>query len=150
MGEDRLALPTEVLAGLLPLALLVEAAPYSTSNREKRRKVLEVVRATWEFLFERFVRGPAVAGVVLDASGRPVRAQVSIVEQTLNAGERWLTHCPSGRYARYLHRPGKFTLEVQVPGHPVHRTTVRVRRRLKELDIQLPFEVTDGLCPAGP
>jgi hypothetical protein len=132
------------------LALLVEAAPYSTSNREKRRKVLEVVRATWEFLFERFVRGPAVAGVVLDAAGRPVRAQVSIVEQTLNAGERWLTHCPSGRYARYLHRPGKFTLEVQVPGHPVHRTTVRVRRRLKELDIQLPFEVTDGLCPAGP
>ncbi|MFO0587019.1 MAG: M14 family zinc carboxypeptidase [Polyangiaceae bacterium] len=98
------------------LALLFEAAHRSWETPLLHQQTLDAVRPAWGVLFNRYLEGPSVEGRVKDDKGRPVSADVKVVEVKTNAGEVWKSRCPDGFYGRYLPAFGKYTLRVTPDG----------------------------------
>ena len=101
-------------------------------------------------LLERYLDGPSVFGVVRDAKGRPVVAEVSIVEQQLQEQEHWLTRCRDGHYDRFLPGPGQYTVQVSVPGLPPLTRQITVGKERLRLDFIVEGVVSSGRCPPEP
>lgn len=135
-------------------ALLLEG-PYHNPPDGKRLASVQATRPTWRALLDAVLRGPAVSGVVRDAAGQPVVAEVVVVEQAPRQGERWTTRCRDGRFTRLLAGPGPWTLRVTAPGQPPVETTVQVAEgQHPEVTVVLPKVVAgprtgcvaEGLC----
>lgn len=97
------------------VALLVEGA-YHNPGRKKRMATVETTRPTWTALFNRILDRPAVNGRVTDAAGKPVSAQVVVMETRPQMGEVWTSRCRDGRYDRMLPKAGRYQLRVSAPG----------------------------------
>lgn len=100
------------------LALLVEGARKDTEVPEERRAIVLAARPLWMRLLDRFLDGPAVSGRVVDRTGAPVTAAVSIDEIKTAEGEQWTTRCRDGRFDRYLPAPGRYTVRIKHAGQP--------------------------------
>ena len=131
------------------VALLIEGANRSPRTVAGRRQVLENVRPTWQLLFRRYLRGPTIFGTVRDVDGRPVPAEVRLVQQRLRDGERWTARCRDGRFDRILARSGRWTVEVRMPNRaPVRKEVVVPWGRRVQVDIELPYAVPEQrVCP---
>ena len=101
-------------------------------------------------LFDRYLDGPTISGKVIDASGQPVVAAVSLAEQTAGEGEVWQTRCRDGRFDRFLPAPGRYTLRVQAEGTPAVEQVVDVQAGRTQVQITLPTIVRRATCPAAP
>ncbi len=132
------------------LALLVEGARRDPVQAEARHQVVLAMRPVWTRLLERYLDGPSVFGVVRDAKGRPVVAEVSIVEQQLQEQEHWLTRCRDGHYDRFLPGPGEYTVRVTVPGQSPQERKVTVGKERLRLDFTVEGPVSSGRCPPEP
>ncbi len=99
------------------LALLVEAGGWPPPlARQAREAEVAALRPLWLALARRYLEGPSFGGRVLGPDGRPVAAEVRVVEQALRAGERWSARPRDGRFDRYLAAPGRITLRIEAPG----------------------------------
>jgi hypothetical protein len=95
---------------------------------KQRNLIVEAVRPGFGFLLDRFLDGPSVTVHVLDLEGYPVAAEVRVVEMAPRNDELWMTRCPTGRYDRYLPRPGRWNLEIRAPDVPPFRARVDARK----------------------
>jgi hypothetical protein len=111
-------------AELGTLAMVIEGPLSNPKNPERRRRSVEATRATWRALLDRYLAGPVLRGVVLDAEGHPLEAEVRVTEVLPRNGERWTSRPRDGFFARYLPTPGVYNLVVDAPGY------VAVRRRV--------------------
>jgi len=98
------------------VALLVEGALHNPRAAKLRRATVEATRPAWQGLLRRCVQGPTIAGRVVDAEGRPLLAEVQVVEQRRPGGERWFSRCRDGRFFRLLAKPGRYTVRAEAPG----------------------------------
>lgn len=130
------------------VALLVEGALHNPGSAERRLATVEATRPAWRFLLQRCVEGPAVAGRVLSGTGRPLLAEVRIVEQRLPGGERWYSRCRDGRFHRLLARPGRYTVRAEAPGHAPTERSVRVRAG-QVAEVELVLEPSPALSVAA-
>jgi len=132
------------------LAYIVEGARRDPVQPEARRQVVWAMRPVWTRLFDRYLNGPSVFGTVTDAKGRPVVAELSIVEQTLGEQEHWQTRCRDGRYDRFLPAAGSYTVRVSGPGFPVQEKRVTVGDQRVRLDFVVESAAFSGSCPKVP
>jgi hypothetical protein len=121
-------------------ALLLEGAVQNPLSAKVLARTVQATRPAWRALLEATLHGPRVSGRVIDAAGKPVVAEVIVVEQAPRMAEQWTSRCRDGHFDRMLARPGRATLRVSVPGHaplelPVDATGAT------HLDVQLPFVV---------
>lgn len=133
------------------VALLLEGARKTPETEAARAAVLRAVRPSWQLLLARYLDGPALHGVVRDAAGRPVEAQVSIDEQRLQEGEAWTSRCRDGSFHRLVAAPGRYTLRVRAEGLREVTRVVEVSGRTR-VDVTLPGEAQAQArsCPAAP
>lgn len=129
------------------LALLWEASSRSWETAYLRDRTIENMRPSWGLLFDRYLDGPSVEGRVRDAAGKPVAAEVSVVEVQTRAGESWRSRCSDGFYGRFLPGFGRFTVRVTPPaGAPVEKTVeVTPEKGRVVVDFVVP-----GAAVAGP
>ncbi len=132
------------------LALLVEGARRDPTQAEARHQVLMAMRPIWTRLLDRYLDGPSVYGVVRDSKGRPIVAEVRVVEQTMGEQERWLSRCRDGHYDRFLPGPGQYTVRISVPGLPPQEKQVTVGKERLRVDFTVEGEVSSGRCPQEP
>lgn len=132
------------------LALLVEGARRDPTQADARHNVVLAMRPVWTRLLDRYLDGPSVHGVVRDVKGRPVVADVNIVEQSLAEQEHWQTRCRDGHYDRFLPGPGDYTVRVAVPGGPVQEQRVTIGKQRLRLDFTVEAAVSSGQCPKEP
>jgi hypothetical protein len=117
------------------VALLVEGAVHNPMDPDLRRRTVAATRPTWVASLRRVLAGPRVSGRVVDATGRPVSAEVRLVGQQLRAGERWTSRCPDGRFDRLLPAAGTWRLRV---GDGPASSEVEVRAEpVAEIEVQL-------------
>jgi len=120
-------------------ALLIEGAYHNPQGR-LRRETVTATRATWQTLLRMVVQGPGISGTIRDATGGPVAAEVTVVEQSPRAGERWLARARDGHFDRLLVKPGAYTLRVAVPGHePVQQQVDVPPGRRVQVTVVLPW-----------
>ncbi|MGB0588621.1 MAG: M14 family zinc carboxypeptidase [Myxococcota bacterium] len=131
------------------LALLIEGARHTPAVVKKRNKIVKSVRPGLGFLMDRFLDGPSLTVYVVDLEGKPIQAEVRIVEMAPENGEVWKSRCPSGRYDRYLPEVGTWNLEVLVPGMEPHRVAITADdARHHEMTIHVPVTDSAALqCP---
>jgi hypothetical protein len=100
------------------VALLVEAPQHNPLPYDRRRNGNVVLgRNTWMELLRAVVAGPAIAVSVVDDSGAPVEAAVTVVEHAPQMGERWTSRPRDGLAYRLVSKPGPHTVVVEyVPG----------------------------------
>jgi len=133
------------------LALLVEGARHTPAMLEQRNRIVEAVRPGLGFLLDRFLDGPSLTVHVRDLDGYPVAAEVRVLEMAPRNEEVWTTRCPTGRYDRYLPRPGRWNLEVRVAGAAPFRAVVDGRRGgHRELTVHVPVaDKAAARCPGA-
>ncbi len=119
------------------VALLVEGSRWAPRKAHTRKKVIRALRPLWASLFDRFLDGPAISGKVLDADGKPVKAEVVIKEMAPAEGEKWTTRKRDGTFHRYLPAPGKYTVQVKAPDGATVERTVKVMEGRAEVMIKL-------------
>jgi len=129
------------------LALLVEGGRWSPREMEARDRVVRVLRRSWKQLFRRFFEGPSLSLRVLDAQGRPLKAQVKIKEMPTRAGEKWKTRCPDGQFHRYLLKEGVLNLKLRSGKHK-KKQRVEIKGRSK-LEIIMKGTPCDPSPPPG-
>ena len=120
------------------VALLLEIARWTPLKAENRQAVFDAVRPLWTGLLQRYVAGPAIQGQVVDASGKPLAADVKVKEVVYYQNERWSTRSRDGRFARYLPGPGGYTLTVKADGHAPVTQKYKVKGTPVRVRIQLP------------
>ncbi|HEY1101163.1 MAG TPA: M14 family zinc carboxypeptidase, partial [Myxococcota bacterium] len=109
------------------VALLVEAPQHNPLPYAKRRTPNVVgARGIWLGLL-RAVAGPSLRVRVVDDSGAPVEAVVTVVEQAPRMGERWTSRPRDGLAVRLRAAPGKATVLVERAGQPAIRRVVDVK-----------------------
>ena len=133
------------------LALLIEGARHTPSVVKKRDRIVKSVRPGMGFLMDRFLDGPSLTVYVVDIEGKPIQAEVRVVEMAPENGEVWKSRCPSGRYDRYLPEVGTWNLEVRVPGMEPHRVAITADdARHHEMTIHVPVTDSAALqCPVA-
>lgn len=131
------------------LALLVEGAKKDPVEPKARQAVILAMRPVWTRLLDRYLDGPSVFGFVTDEKGRPVEAEVSVVEQTLAEQERWQNRCRDGRYDRFLAATGSYTLRVAVPGLPTVEKQISVGKQRLRVDFVVEKTPATG-CTKSP
>lgn len=136
------------------LALLWEATSRSWETPYLEKRTVENMRPSWGLLFDRYLDGPSVEGHVRDAAGKPVSAEVSVVEIRTRSGESWRSRCSDGFFGRFLPAAGRFTVRVTPPGGAPVEKTVEVTRQSGRAVVDF---VVDGAapgpapaCPGGP
>ena len=140
------------------VALLFESAHRSWETPFLHDKSLEAMRPAWGVFFDRYLDGPSVEGRVKDEQGRPMAAEVRVVEVQTNAGESWKSRCPDGFFGRYLPAFGRFTVRVTPEGSaPVEKTVESAAGKGRVvIDITVPSAPGEGqspprgACAAGP
>ncbi len=121
------------------VALLVEGALWPpTQDADERARIVAAVRATWTGLLDRFLDGPSLSGQVTTADGAPVRAEIRIQEQKVQAGEIWTTRPRDGRFDRFLVAPGTYGVQVLKDGRVIQQREVKVGRERVQVDFRLP------------
>ena len=128
------------------MALLYESAHRSWETPFLHDKSLEAMRPAWGVFFDRYLDGPSVEGRVKDEQGRPVAAEVRIVEVATNAGEVWKSRCPDGFFGRYLPAFGKFTVRVIPDGGAPVDTTVEVTKDKGRAKVEIVVPGGRGAC----
>ncbi len=121
------------------VALLVEGARWSPRKAHNRQRLIKAIRPLWTRMLDRFLDGPAVAGTVLSADGKPAAAEVILKQAPPQEGERWTTRPRDGRFFRFL--PGKDTYHLEVKAADGGRRLVTVDARkggVVEVQVQLP------------
>ena len=132
------------------LALLFEASARDWEDPPKVKQTLEGVRPAWSRLFDRYLDGPSVEGHVHDAAGKPITADVQVVEVKTRAGESWKTRCPDGFFGRYLPEHGKYTIRVTPTGGAPIDTAVEVTEAKGRVSVDIVVPAgAQGVCPAG-
>jgi hypothetical protein len=130
------------------LALLVEAVKTWQVDIAGRAKIVNSIRPSWMALADRYLDGPSLGGRVLDAVGRPLEAEVDVVEIARPEKERWTSRCSDGRFDRYLARAGSYTLRVALPDGTTVERKLEVGAGHVELDVVLPVLVVEAArCP---
>jgi hypothetical protein len=131
------------------LALLVEGARHTPAVVKKRDKIVKSLRPGLGFLMDRFLDGPSLTVYVVDMDGKPIQAEVRVVEMAPENGEVWKSRCPSGRYDRYLPEVGTWNLEVRAPGMEPHRVAITADdARHHQVTIHVPVADSAALqCP---
>jgi len=131
------------------VALLFESAHRSWETPVLHEQSLVALRPAWGLLFDRYLDGPSVEGRVRDEKGRPVAAEVRVVEVQTNAGEVWKSRCPDGFFGRYLPAFGTFTVRVTPEGGaPIDRTVESVAGKGRvSVDITVPSG--EGQCQSA-
>lgn len=124
------------------LALVVEGPLHNPRDPKRRRRAVKKTRPTWATLLARFFDGPSVSGVVRDGAGDPLEAEVEIVEIGTQASERWTTRPLDGLFARFLPRPGEYTLVVSAPGYSRLERRLEIDHRIDDLVLVLEPEDT--------
>ena len=119
------------------LALLVEGAHWTPLDQARRKKVVEVIRPTWQLLLDRYLDGPTVSGHVRDARGRAVQAVVTIRQIKTREKERWTTRPRDGRFDRFLPGPGTYHVEVCAPGYQSVTRVVQVKEGEKPRHLRI-------------
>ncbi|PIW02256.1 MAG: hypothetical protein COW42_02405 [Deltaproteobacteria bacterium CG17_big_fil_post_rev_8_21_14_2_50_63_7] len=105
------------------VALLVEGSPSSPIKLDERRTAVHAVRQSWIGLLRRSI-GPGISGRLVNRSGEPVVAVVSIDEIELHAGEQWTSRCRDGRFHRFVPGPGTYTVRIVTGEESVVRSVV--------------------------
>ena len=120
------------------VALLVEGAYHNPGSQHLRLKTVAATRPTWQALLDRAVRGPGIRGRVTDAQGKPLPAEVVVLEQAPQMDERWTARCRDGAYERMVPKAGTYTVKVALPGYKAVEQRVKVGgRELARLDVTL-------------
>ena len=123
--------------GFGTLALIVECARSTPKSADERAALIRTVRDSWMLLFERFLDGPSVSGTVRNEHGQPVRAEITIAEQTLHEGECWTTRPRDGRFDRFLPAAGRYTLRARVEGLAAVEQAFEIERGWQQIDLTL-------------
>ena len=135
------------------VALLVEGVRLTPATMKERNRVVRSLRPLVYNLFDRFLDGPSVSVVVTDMSGRPVKAEVIVVEMAPQEGERWMTRCPDGRHDRFLSsarpRGGAWTIEVRPEGGEPVTKTIRALDANQVLQIEVDSTSNPAMVCAG-
>jgi hypothetical protein len=124
------------------LALLWEGGKKWLAMDPVRGEMIASARGSWMELAKRAMAGPTISGRVLDASGRPVVADVAVAEVKLTEGERWESRCRDGRFDQVLAGPGEYTLVVSAGGSEVRRKVTVAAGKRTHVDVVLPVLVT--------
>jgi len=119
------------------IALLLEGA-YHNPPLPVRTESVAATRPVWETLLDRVLQGPRISGHVVDESGAPLQAEVTLTPYELRAGERWTSRPRDGRFDRLLTDPGEYTVRAAVEGRPAVTLEVRVGTRPVEVDLVVP------------
>jgi hypothetical protein len=117
------------------VALLLEGA-YNLVTERMHAATIEATRPSWQALFDRVLRGPALWGFVTDETGAPVVAEIRIDEVSTLAGERWTTRCRDGRFDRLVSRPGRYTVRAVTANQEIVRE-VKIGKRPVRVDLVL-------------
>lgn len=119
------------------LAFLLESSMSNAYEGDKWRAAIDGSRGASTALLEDLLRGPWIGGVVTDADGRPLEAEVTVDVPVLREGEVWRSRPSDGRYDRRVPGPGRYRVTARAPGHaPVTRTVTVTDRRIR-LDLVL-------------
>lgn len=115
------------------VAMVIEGPYHNPLDPSVVRQTVEESRPIWQTLFDRSVNGPLVYGWVVDSNDDPVPAQVDVMENAPQAGERWLARASDGFFMRYLVSRAKQTLRISAPGYetqlvPLTTDTPTVRK----------------------
>jgi hypothetical protein len=134
------------------LALLVEGARGDPGTPQARREVVLAARPLWTRLLDRYLNGPSLQGHVVDASGRPAVAEVTVAEVALHEQERWTSRCRDGRFDRYLPGPGRYTVQARIDGQVLAERIVEVTAGSGPVHVQLtvPAPKKPPHCPPEP
>lgn len=134
------------------LALLVEGARTDPQTPEGRREIVLAARPLWTRLFDRYLKGPAVHGRVLDSRGRPVVAEIVVAEITLREQEKWTTRCRDGGFHRYLPGPGRYTVRALVDGQVLAEKSIEAAAGKGPVRVDFTIEGPGKppRCPAEP
>ena len=130
-------------------ALLIEGAYHNPTSAKLRRDTVAATRPTWQALLRAVVSGPRISGTVHDAAGRPLEAEVTVLQQAPQGGEHWLARARDGHFDRLLAKPGTYTLRVALPGHEAVVQEVEVMQGHRaELAVVLPVVASPSPPPA--
>jgi Zinc carboxypeptidase/Carboxypeptidase regulatory-like domain len=119
------------------IAFVVEGSHHNPGP-EIRAQAIAGTRPIWESLLDRVQRGPWIGGQVRDADGKPVVAEVMIVEIRTAEGEAWTTRARDGHFERAVAKPGRYTVVVRAPGKPPIERKLEVGSRRVDVDIVIP------------
>lgn len=120
-------------------ALLLEGALQNPLQPAVRQRTIAATRPSWRALLTQALTGPRVSGNVRDIDGKPVTADVIVVEQAPQAGEHWQSRCRDGRFDRLLAKPGHVTLRVTALGQPPVEVQVDATHGPAQVTVTLPF-----------
>jgi hypothetical protein len=126
------------------LAYNVEGSHHNPQAAAIQKLSIDAQRPFWEGLLKRVVEGPRVSGHVLDEQGRPLQAEVAVLEIRTFEDEIWKSRARDGRFDRLLPASGDYTLRFRAPGFREEIRRARVRDTLT-LEVTLKRET-----PASP
>lgn len=130
------------------LALLFEVASRSWESERLKTRTVDAIRPSWGLLFDRYLDGPSVEGHVKDDKGRPVVADVRVLEVRTHDGETWRSRCRDGFFGRYLPGFGRFTVRVTPEGGAPVDTVVEVARGKGRVAVDIVVAAAGGAaCP---
>ena len=109
------------------VAFTVEGSHHNPTNRTTRLASVRALRPLVPALLDRVIAGPRVSGRVVDASGKPVEAVVSISAERWNADEAWTSRPADGRFHRLLAAPGPVQVTARADGYRPATTRVDVQ-----------------------
>ncbi len=130
-------------------ALLLEGALQNPWEPTLHAKIIADTRPSWRQLLLQVLHGPRVSGQVLDARGRPATAEVVVLQQAPQMGERWLSRCQDGHFDRILAHDHAVTLQVRVPGQATVELEVPAHSQAPVM-IQLPYALPQPTVCAVP
>lgn len=119
------------------LAYIIEASHHNPTRRSTRRASVAAIRPIMRALLDRLLEGPSIHGLVTDAQGRPVEAEVQIDKIRTRSGERWTSRQSDGRYERLLPGPGRYTVRAKLPTVGEVSRTVDIRSERVRVDLRI-------------
>lgn len=108
------------------LALLIEGPHHNPRGARLRRRSVVATRPALPALLRRFTDGPSLSGHVTAGDGRPLEAEVRVLEVETKEGERWTSRPLDGRFDRFLPGPGSYRVQARAPGYQTRTVTVQV------------------------
>ncbi len=99
------------------VAMVVEGPYHNPTDPVVRELSITQSRPIWMTLFERFVAGPHVTGVIKNEEGEPLEALVSVEQIVPQEGEQWTSRARDGLFARFLPHAGRYKLQLAADGY---------------------------------
>ena len=98
------------------LAYLLEGSHFNTLNWDTAQASIKGAHPFFEMVLDRVVDGPMIYGEVVDESGWPLEAVITIDEVKTFEGEIWTSRASDGRFDRMLHKGGRYTVRAVYEG----------------------------------